>query len=104
MPILTRAKDFMPVTSRPRSFTVPEEGRMAPVMMPKRVDFPAPLGPIKPQMRCSGMSKLTSFRAASPPKYLVSPFTSRSMVPEPPEKPVQQPHESIRLEQDNENQ
>lgn len=42
-----------------------------------RVVLPAPLGPIKPQICLSGMSKLTFLSAATPPKDLLRVLTSR---------------------------
>src|SRR5260370_39638995 len=46
-------------------------------MMLKRVVFPAPLGPINSQTWSSSTSKPTSFRAASPAKYLFRRSTDR---------------------------
>src|SRR5438552_6350567 len=57
---------------------VPELGETEPAMMLKSVVFPAPLGPINPQIWPSSASKLTSFSAASPAKYLVRCSTDRS--------------------------
>src|SRR5437870_4606173 len=57
---------------------VPELGETEPAMMLKSVVFPAPLGPINPQIWPSSTSKLTSFNAASPAKYLVRRSTDRS--------------------------
>src|SRR5436309_15474941 len=79
---------------------LPEDGGNAPVMMLKSVVFPAPLGPMQPQMCRSGISKLTSFKAATPPKCFVSPVTLRiSAIAS--EKLSQQPQQSIRLEENN---
>ena len=47
-----------PVMSRPRKRTVPELGRMAPLRILKKVDLPAPLGPIT--QRSSPASTLRS--------------------------------------------
>src|SRR5215831_17326766 len=92
--------------SLPRSPTRPREGRKAPVITLNSVVLPAPLGPMKPQISFSGTSKLTSRNAATPPKYLVSVFTSRIFTssPEEPSGPAKQSHQTIRLEQNNEDQ
>src|SRR2546426_808033 len=57
--------------------SVPDVGRRAQAMMLNSVVFPAPLGPINPQICPSSVSKLTSFKAARPEKYLVNPSTRR---------------------------
>src|SRR6516225_660076 len=89
--------------SLPRSSTRPPEGRKAPVITLNRVVLPAPLGPMKPQISFSGTSKLTSRKAATPPKYLVSVFTSRIFTSSP-EEPSQQSHQAVGLEQNNKDQ
>src|SRR4051794_28243622 len=99
MPERTSANDFFAVTSCARSCTFPAEGLIAPVITAKRVVLPAPLGPMKPWILRSETSKLTSFKAATPPKYFVSPFTSR-MFKVSPEDAAEQAHETIRLQQD----
>src|SRR5579871_190122 len=93
----------MLVTSLPRNLTLPDEGRIAPAMTPKSVVLPAPFGPMKPQIVFSGMSKLTSFKAATPPKYFVNAFTSR-ITPTPPNDSVKQAHEAVGFYQHNEHQ
>src|SRR5215472_2232522 len=89
----------MPVTSRPRNLTRPADGRNVPVITLKSVVFPAPLGPMKPQMCFSGMSKLTSFNAATPPKYLLRVVTSRIFTTSPglqdSFQPAQQSHQAV---------
>src|SRR5437868_9933231 len=99
MPERTSANDLIPVTSRPRSSTLPDEGLSAPVMSAKRVVLPAPLGPMKPEICPSGTLKLTSFKAATPPKYFVSRFTSRMFNGSPKDAP-QQPQQAVGLQQD----
>src|SRR5262245_55053179 len=61
---------------------------------------------MKPQISFSGTSKLTSRNAATPPKYLVSVFTSRIFTssPQQPGSPAQQSDQAIRLEQNNKDQ
>src|SRR5438309_11878352 len=98
MPERTRANDFFPVTSPARSCTFPELGLMAPVISAKSVVLPAPFGPMNPRISRSGTSKVTSFKAATPPKYFVSPFTSR-MFKVSPEDAAEQPNQTIRLQQ-----
>src|SRR5438067_3237726 len=99
MPERTSANDRMPVTSWPRSSILPEEGLSAPVMSAKSVVLPAPLGPMKPEICPSATLKLTSFKAATPPKYFVSRFTSRMFNVSPEDSP-QQSHQAIGLQQD----
>src|SRR5205085_7398094 len=99
MPACTKANGLLPVTSWPRSSTFPDEGLSAPVMSAKSVVLPAPLGPIKPEICPSATLKLTSFKAATPPKYFVSRFTSR-MFNISPEDPSQQPYHAVGLQQD----
>src|SRR5260370_38609411 len=81
-----------------RNPTWPAEGRKAPVITLNSVVLPAPLGPMKPQISFSGTSKLTSRNAATPPKYFVSVFTSRTFTSSP-EQPSQQSHHAVGLEQ-----
>src|SRR5947209_9105574 len=82
---------------------LPEDGGNAPVIMLKSVVFPAPLGPMKPQICRSGISKLTSFKAATPPKCFVSPVTLRiSTISS--KQFSQQPQQPVRLEQNNQYQ
>ncbi len=82
---------------------MPAEGRMAPVIRLKSVVLPAPFGPMNPQICFSGISKLTSFNAATPPKYLVSAWTTRisTFPPQQPEEPPQESQQAIRLQQNN---
>src|SRR5215813_13474729 len=105
MPIFTSAHAFIPVTSLPRSFTRPAEGRKVPVITLKSVVLPAPLGPMKPQICFSGMSKLTSFNAATPPKYFVSAVASRIFTMSPvfhqDGQPAQQSNQSVGLEKND---
>src|SRR5215471_9025608 len=106
MPILTSLAGCLPVTSTPRKRTLPAEGRNVPLITLKSVVFPAPLGPMKPQIWRSGTSMLTSFKAATPPKYFVSPWTSRIFTasPEKIKQLAQQSYQAIRLQEDNDDQ
>jgi len=51
---------------------------MAPARMPRRVDFPLPLGPMRPMRSPSSMRKPISLKRAVAPKRLLSsrPVTS----------------------------
>src|SRR5206468_893217 len=100
----------MPVMSLPQKWTLPAEGRTAPVIRLNSVVLPAPFGPMKPQICRSGMSKLTSFNAATPPKNFVSVWTSRifTFTPKPtlqqPHGPAHQSHQTIGFEQNDQHQ
>src|SRR5260370_35240207 len=94
----------MPVMSLPRSWTLPAEGRTAPVIRLNSVVLPAPLGPMKPEICFSATAKLTSFSAATPPKYLLSVVTSRIFTAFSPEEPAQQTQEPVGLKQDDQDQ
>src|SRR6185437_281277 len=93
----------MPVTSEPRKLTLPAVGLCAPVITLNRVVLPAPLGPMNPQICFSGTSKLTSFKAATPPKYFVRVFTSRIFTssPEKPHQPAQESDQAVGFQQYN---
>src|SRR5437660_10469712 len=103
MPFLTSVAESIPVMSLPWRWTLPPEGRKAPVIRLKSVVLPAPLGPIKPQICFAGISKLTSLSAATPPKYLVSFSTSSifTFTPEQPEQPAQQTKQAVWLKQND---
>ena len=55
--------------------TEPEFGSKSPDKIFKKVDFPAPFGPIKPVIFPCLISKLTPSTAAIPPKCLTTSFT-----------------------------
>src|SRR3712207_6646474 len=55
--------------------------------MLKNVVLPAPFGPIRLTIECSGMSKSTSLTAMRPPKTLVIPRASRMWPSCPPPLP-----------------
>src|SRR5579872_529337 len=92
--------------SLPRRRTLPAEGRTAPEITLKSVVLPAPLGPMNPQICFSGTSKLTSFKAATPPKYFVSAWTSRifTLSPKKLKQSMEQPNQTIWLQQNDEYQ
>src|SRR5215471_14294003 len=106
MPIFTSLAGCLPVTSTPRKRTLPADGRNVPLITLKSVVFPAPLGPMKPQIWRSGTSKFTSFKAATPPKYFVSPWTSRIFTTSPKKfcQLMQQSHYTVRFQQDDDYQ
>src|SRR5918993_1531317 len=62
--------------------------------MLKNVVLPAPLGPIRLTIECSGMSKSTSLTAIRPPKTLVIPRASR-MLPFPFSSATSHPPERV---------
>src|SRR5215475_7407430 len=59
------------VTSRPRKRTRPEVARSSPERRLRKVDFPAPFGPITACTRPSSNASETSFTAPSAPKRRV---------------------------------
>src|ERR1700686_5267428 len=61
----------------PANSTSPPLGRMIPAISRKSVDFPAPLGPIRPKISPACTSRSTSRTATSPPKRLVRPRPAR---------------------------
>src|SRR5919112_2136417 len=79
MPIWARRCALKPVTSRPPKTKLPAVGSKRPLTMLKNVVLPAPLGPIRLTIECSGMSKSTSLTATRPPKTLVIPRASRML-------------------------
>src|SRR5262245_14034421 len=66
-----------PVMSWPWKLTVPALGACSPAMTLNSVDLPAPLGPMTEKTSPCRTARLTSARAASAPKLLPSPDTSR---------------------------
>src|SRR2546425_1289560 len=63
--------------SSPLNTIRPLVGRSTPVRQLKKVDFPAPLGPIIARISPAGTPRDTLLRAASPPKRTVSPSVLR---------------------------
>src|ERR1035437_7189683 len=59
---------------------VPESGRWNPDTTSMAVLLPAPLGPISPTMACSATANEQSTTACTPPKLLLTPWTSSSAV------------------------
>src|SRR3954468_8884748 len=66
-------------TSRPAKETVPEVSGRSPVRQLKKVDLPAPLGPIRPRMSPSSTDTEASSTALKAPNALVTLRASISM-------------------------
>src|SRR6185437_14990887 len=107
-PSSARASGVNAVMSRPSNSTLPEVLRRSPVRQLKKVDLPAPFGPIRPRMSpCSNVTDALS-TALKLPKVLVTSRASRSMaglhsgglgrLAAPLPKPVCQRQQSARLE------
>src|SRR2546427_13094535 len=69
--------DGSPAMSSPLNTIRPLVGRSTPVRQLKKVDFPAPLGPMIARISPAGTPRDTLLRAASPPKRTVSPSVLR---------------------------
>src|SRR5882757_10882747 len=78
-PSAARASGGRRVTSAPAKVTVPEVSGRSPVRQLKKVDLPAPLGPIRPSMSPSSTDTDASSTALKAPKALVTLFASISM-------------------------
>src|SRR3984893_14018688 len=78
-PISARASGARLVMSRPSNKTSPDADNRSPVRQLKKVDLPAPFGPIRPRMSpCSRVTEAAS-TALKLPKALVISRASRSM-------------------------
>src|SRR4029077_9848632 len=73
-PTPKKKKKKKPLITRPSSSTVPELGVSCPLIILKKVLFPAPLGPIKQRSSPSASVKLTLSTATMPPKCRDKPF------------------------------
>src|ERR1700721_4558164 len=84
--------------SRPSSTTVPLSGCRWPVIRLKRVDLPAPFGPITAAICCVSTRKLTSDTATKPANVLRSAVISSiaETVPEPGPAGVEGAHDPAR--------
>src|SRR6266404_5800055 len=78
-PSLARASGGSCVTSTSPNITVPEVADRSPVRQLKKVDLPAPLGPIRPTISPSPTSTEASFTALKAPKALTMLRASISM-------------------------
>src|SRR6185503_16548178 len=66
------------VTSRPSTRTTPPSTRWKPEMQPRRVDFPAPFGPIRQVSEPAATSSETSSTALTAPNAFVTPVSSQA--------------------------
>src|SRR5258708_24633586 len=80
-PSAARASGGKRVTSAPANITVPEVTGRSPVRQLKKVDLPAPLGPIRPRMSPSSTDTEALSTALKAPNALVTFFASISMAP-----------------------
>ena len=71
-PSRARASGGRRVTSAPSKVTVPEVTGRSPVRQLKKVDLPAPLGPIRPRMSPSSTDTEASSTALKAPNALVT--------------------------------
>ena len=78
-PSRARASGGRRVTSVPLKVTVPEVTGRSPVRQLKKVDLPAPLGPIRPRMSPSSTDTEASSTALKAPNALVTFLASISM-------------------------
>src|SRR5262245_28801844 len=78
-PSLARASGGSDVTSAPAKDTVPAVNGRSPVRQLKKVDLPAPLGPIRPRMSPSSTDTDASSTALKAPNALVTLRASISM-------------------------
>src|SRR5581483_9467849 len=81
MPIRQMRCGAAPVMSRPLSSTRPASGDRWPVMRLKRVDLPAPLGPMTAAISPRATERLTPSTAVKPSKVLRTPSTSSIALP-----------------------
>src|SRR5216683_208466 len=107
-PRRARASGGMLVMSWPSNNTLPDVDRMSPVRQLKKVDLPAPFGPIRPRMSpCSSVTEAAS-TALKLPKAFVTARASRSMAGScrdrcvlrlrtPGPQPLDQRHDAARL-------
>src|SRR6185437_11922576 len=92
MPMRQMRCGGVPVMSRPSSSTWPRSGRKCPVIRLKKVDFPAPFGPMTAVICCVSTRRLTESTATKPAKVLVRPRMS-SMAPAPAPQPLVSRHQ-----------
>ncbi len=79
-PARAQATGPMPLIRRPSSRTSPRSGETSPPMELNREVLPAPFGPIRPRISPRATLNDTSTLAATPPKVLLTPSTSRKAV------------------------
>jgi len=76
----------------------------APVITLNSVVFPAPLGPMKPQISCRATPKLTSLALANAAKLLAQAFDCKNFQDDLLKIFRNSPHQTVRLQQSNQNQ
>src|SRR3954452_2376973 len=79
MPALAWASAGARVRSRPSKRTLPPEGSVAPARQLKKVDLPAPFGPIRPTISPSAMPRSAPWTAKKLPNALETLVASSSM-------------------------
>src|SRR5260221_6620321 len=79
-PRAARASGGRRVTSAPLKVTVPDVTGRSPVRQLKKVDLPAPLGPIRPRISPSSTDTDASSTALKAPNALVTFLASISMI------------------------
>src|SRR5436309_10533946 len=70
-----------PTSDWPRKLRRPASGRQKPAMQLNRVVLPEPFGPISPTISPSRTAKSTPSTATRPPKRLVTPLPSSTIIP-----------------------
>src|SRR5579859_2035807 len=78
MPASARASGGSSVTSTPSNRMRPPEGARSPAMQLKKVDLPAPLGPIRPTISPASTESEASASATKPPKAFETSWVSSS--------------------------
>jgi hypothetical protein len=78
IPSACAARTSPSATGRPSQSSTPASGRRAPERMAMRVDLPAPFSPATAWTSLAARARVTSCRAACPPKRFEMPCTSRS--------------------------
>src|SRR6185437_9858827 len=79
MPARAWMSDVVPVRLTPSKLTVPDVGMVSPARQLKKVDLPAPFGPIRPMISPSATVRSALRTAKKLPNALETPFASSSM-------------------------
>src|SRR5215813_6940055 len=83
MPARAWMSGVVPVRLTPSKLTVPEVGLVSPARQLKKVDLPAPFGPIKPMISPSATVRSAWRTAKKLPNALDTPLASSSMARSP---------------------
>src|SRR6185437_3920999 len=86
MPARAWMSDVVPVRLTPSKLTVPDVGMVSPARQLKKVDLPAPFGPIRPMISPSATVRSALRTAKKLPNALETPFASSSMARPPPHR------------------